>query len=841
MAINSVSGLYGYSYIYDFRIVWTSPNLPYNSSYYRTLSVTTDSGITGSFSGESQYGTHSDQYALKYHDSITFSAYAEGYKSSTRRSRDTSTYNFYHYWANVDAQITFYDGDYSSDSASLDSAPTITSYTNDNETTSPITKPITAVARIDGEIVARDCITLNIMPDDTDYGVFIQYSYFDSSDNVTKTFDSSATGGIVVLPENGLYSKTVKVYCPPYNASPKGGNTISAGSILFDGDNFIYDNCEISAVDASYKSCNIVLNLDQTNGIIYKDYTGTFTITGASNPSYSNKFDVQFLADENAELFDLNVPDEFVLTLGQEVEIQATLNTIEGLEFRVSVDSSLQPYINAEKSNYSEGLITVVHTARQIVNDITGTITISVVEVDTSTNTTTTYGSKTINVTLDKIWMPDSITVVINQIAKRIYFTIEEYDESTGTYINPHHLGEDSSLGTSFELPYEYPAQGDNIESFTKKFRLTCYGSDWRVLTNELPNWIGTTLDEGDDYHTAHAQYNFAVWTSPNPYIWKRTGKITVVSEKLNGSGQPRAKIEINVKQSGAVYAPDFSVSIVPKLETDSSIDASINSAFTEVPVYGKAYMVKITNNCAYDVLHIDDVSIEGTKVHGDDYITGTYPKYPDMDPSINISSVNPPVLTNDSSTIIVPEIYGQSYKDSSSGAGASSLPGPTVRAIYVPVTGLGYIDSSVEVLDKYMSIRITAHNESHAENQSSVQVVANTDPRHLHQVGRLRSAAYEGYDEDPKNIDQNPEDRLQAFINRNSLDSSIFVGDNPTHKAYSIRTGIEILPTEDGETNDVENTDDPIWNIKQVLDERCIVVPIDMLDDYLKSKRTRS
>lgn len=838
-----------------YRIVWTSPNLPYNSSYRQGKEITAGDVIWSS-GGEISAGTHSAEYALPWHETVSFSAYLQGQRVNyTRISqyKDTNLWytRAYYYWTNVDAQFEFYEGDFTSTDPDVSDLP-ITSIENNNETTEVITKYITAIAKIDGAIIAKDCIELNIMPDETDYGIYLKCTYIDSSTHEIKSIDSSTEDASIYLPENNSFSKNIKVYCPSYDASPKGGNTISPGSFVYEGDDLIYENCEIT-VDSSYKNGNISVNFNQDDGIIYKNYSGTFIITGASknSPEYTTKVQIDFNADPEADFFTLNIPNQFVLTYGQEASIEAQFTTIPGLSFTCSVDNNISRFV--DDSSIADGIIKVKHDERRLYDTIQGNITIHAVEITTDemgiiTNVSEPFQSKTVRITFDKIIMPDSIVLIINQIQKRIYFEVEEYDEtfSPDPYTEPVHLGEDSSAGTSYTLSHVYPAQGNendssiNINDFTRKFRLTCYGSDWHVESIS-ENWIQTTLDEGGDYEKVHAKYKFAVWVSPNPTIWKRTGKIKIVSDetKMQGNEEvPRAIIYLNVEQEGAQYEPDFDVVIVPKLETNENMDASVNSAFTLVPVYGKEYMIKVTNNCTYDALHIVSAEIETQRTTGLDYMpkptdlaNQSYPVYPDMDRNIAVSSVNPPAIRID-----VPVIYGQAYEDGSTG---TNLPGPTERAINLQVSALGVIDSQDSVLNKYMSIKITAYNESQGDSSANYKV-ANTDPRQLHQTGALRLAAYEGYDERPEVIAE--VDKIRSF----NVTPDIVALQLP-YSVFSVRTGFKIensgVNGDTGSYNEAAlttflnnniNKYGPKWNGMQIFDDRCIVVLNKDLDEFL-------
>lgn len=840
----------------NYRILWTIPSLPYS----------TRSGLyaNNAFLIQSAYinASHATEYSLEYGESLTFSAVLQEYRTYST-TRETSYYDFswidkdgvthyvYQYWSNVEAQIKFYHGDYSQWDYITDLPDTnlITGVNNNNSTQQVTDYEVTAVATIGAgstqNYITNDHITIKLVPDETDFGIYIG--------------DSSTSPMTVTLPDSGSYTKNIKVYCT------STGNYLTSGSFYFTGDQFIYDNCTITPeIKTTVKQAFIEAKIDTSQGVLYKPYSGTFIVTGSVQTDtsvYSNSLTINFAPGED-DLIDLNVPNEFALTYSEEVIINAELLSVPGLILKVTIPSVFTglnadntPKFIPDISTYTtsgsnkikisdpadNGMnITLKHNVRQLAADSSGNITIEAYEYtqDPSTGVITLgtkYATKIIRVIFDKIWMPDPITVIINQKRKKIYFEFREYNSTTGTY--------DASVrayeGDVYEPNMVYPAQGSDINVFTKKYKLACYGSDWQIAgivdsSDNAINWVQTSLDDGLDYEIYKAVYSFSIWTNPNPYIVPRDGYIKLVSKKTD-NGNPRATVRIKVHQEKACYEPDFTLTLVPLVETaaDSNVlaDSSICSPFTLSPVYGKKYQIRVTNNCDYDILHIQSVAVEGAKP------TPLYYKnmFPDIDSSLDTNNTG---INSSNWNIDIADIYGKLNPDTSVG---STNPYYSRKAITLLLPAMGYIPSSDPILDKYVSFKVTCYNESYGDGPDAsgnyhIKTV-NTDPRHLHQIGRLRSAAFEGYDYNPEAYPITPLDKLYAFSND---DIKLFDETAPTHKAFSIRTGIEILPILDSDSNQVtrgvEDSNNPLWNINQILDERCIVIAWNKLDDFLQN-----
>lgn len=839
----------------NYRILWTTPNLPYStvsSRWYDNYYVNVVDPTHG--------GRHASEYSLKHGDSLTFAASLEEWKTTRLNYTsvdimasiaDYSYYNpatgetryFIAYWKTVEAQIKFYRYDYSDVNILLnppDDQYLITSITNDLdlEQTTGQDVPITAIAYIGSgstlNYITMDTITIHLVPNDTDFGIYI---------------NGSAESQSIVLPDNGSYKRTIEISCQ------NPGNTLSSGSFYYSGDDFIFDNCTITEIETTAKTAYIEVEIDTSAGVLYKEYNGTFTITGSGNSNYSNELSIKFLPDADEFIF-INTPDEFLLTYSEEAVVTAELLTISGLKLKAAVHKDIIDFVDSS-SNYTRSgdyyirnsntgdtfiSVGVVHNKRQLPTSLTKDIIFTAFEeiYDASGNVTNTIDysstiSKTVNITFDKIMMPDPITVIINQERKRIYFEFREYNTTTGTY--------DASVrayeGDVYEPNMVYPAQGSDINVFTKKYKLACYGSDWQIAgivdsSDNAINWVQTSLDDGLDYEIYKAVYSFSIWTNPNPYIIPRDGYIKLVSKKTD-NGNPRATVRIKVHQEKACYEPDFTLTLVPLVETaaDSNVlvDSSICSPFTLSPVYGKKYQIRVTNNCDYDILHIQSVAVEGTKP------TELYYKnmFPDIDSSLDTNNTG---ITSSNWNIDIADIYGKLNPDTSVG---STNPYYSRKAITLLLPAMGYIPSSDPILDKYVSFKVTCYNESYGDGPDAsgnyhVKTV-NTDPRHLHQIGRLRSAAFEGYDYNPEVYPITPLDKLYAFSND---DIKLFDETAPTHKAFSIRTGIEILPILDSDSNQitrgVEDSSNPLWNRNQILDERCIVIAWNKLDDFLQN-----
>lgn len=876
----------------NYRILWTIPSLPYNTRRINSLYGNNSYLIQHAYMNAS----HATEYSLEYGESLTFSAVLQEYRTYSTTT-ENSYYDFawtdkngvthyvYQYWSNVEAQIKFYHGDYSQWDYITDLPDTnlITGVNNNNSTQQVTDYEVTAVATIGAgstqNYITNDHITIKLVPDETDFGIYIG--------------DSSTSPMTVTLPDSGSYTKNIKVYCT------STGNYLTSGSFYFTGDQFIYDNCTITPeIETTVKQAFIEAKIDTSQGILYKPYSGTFIITGSvktDTSTYSNSLTINFSPGED-DLIDLNVPNEFALTYSEEVIINAELLSVPGLILKVTIPSAFTglnsdntPKFIPDISTYTtsgsnktkisdpvdNGIdITLKHNVRQLGADASGNITIEAYEYtqDPSTGVITLgtkYATKTIRVIFDKIWMPDPVTVIINQLRKKVYFEISKKTGVDGqgndVFSSPTKVEE----GQEYTEGGTYSAQAEDIADFTKKYKIACFGSNWKLGgifesdKSTTSQWIHTSLDEGiDRENPAGVDYKFSVWVIPNREIIQRTGYIRIDSTKTvsPSDNTPRASVWFKVDQQAAVYDTDFTVSMCPAWDCSNDghypvtlSDSSICSSHVYIPVAGKQYNMRITNNCPYDILVIDSIEFEGHKTYtGNQEYTNkgwtdyyTNHGYPDIDKKINTSNEN--ISSSENIHIDYNYINGNNVSDNvwtiikTSNAGMpnskyeiSGYQG-SVKAVTVKIPPMGVLhqdgDPSKPVVtsvisDKYMSLKVTCHNIS-----GGASLTVNTDPRVLHQVGLLREAAYEGYDIDPDNDDELI-DLLRTFKYTAEENRGLpMPGEDASIRAFSVRTGYEIFRHPDGlsgVTNNVETSSDPLWNESQILDERCIVLPKD-------------